>query len=103
MSGGYWNYQNDSAHNEIFQYASKPWNALEDREISELVWDVMELLHAFDWYKSGDTCEETYLKKKQEFKKKWFGSNRGLRIRRIVDDACAGLKDELYKTFGVEE
>ena len=103
MSGGYWNYHDDTARNEIFQYASRPWNALEDREISELVWDVFDLIHDFDWYKSGDTCEETYLKKKQEFKRKWFCSNRGLRIRRIVDDACAEMKDELYKTFGVEE
>lgn len=41
----------------------------EDREISELVWDVFDLIHSYDWYASGDTCKETYLKGKAEFKK----------------------------------
>ena len=102
MSGGLWGYTDDRAKSEVFEYAGKPWNALGDREISELVWDVFELLHAFDWYRSGDTCEETYLEKKAAFKKKWFGGNRGLRIRRYVDEAMEETKDELYKTFGLE-
>lgn len=103
MSGGYWNYENDRMQNEIFKYADRPWNTLEDREISELVWDVFELLHVFDWYKSGDTEEETYIEKKRAFKGKWFGSNRGLRIRKIINEACEDTKAELYKTFGIQK
>ena len=102
MSGGHFDYVDGRLKDEIFGWTDKPHNVFEDREISELVWDVLDLIHEFDWYKSGDTCEGTYLKAKAEFKKKWF-SNRGVRIRNIVDDAIADCKAELYKTFGFEE
>ena len=102
MSGGRFLYMDSQLKTEIFGFSDEAWNAFEDREISELVWDVLNLIHAFDWYKSGDTCKETYLKAKIEFKKKWF-SNRGVRIRRIVDEALKRCKDELYETFSLEE
>ena len=102
MSGGRFNYINDSLQGEIFHYSDKPWNVFEDREISELVFDVLDLIHDFDWYASGDTCKETYLKAKTAFKKKWF-SNRGVRIRQIVDEAVKQCKDELYETFGFKD
>lgn len=102
MSGGHFSYVDSALKSEIFGWADEPRNVFEDREISELVWDVLDLIHDFDWYISGDTCTETYLKAKKEFKKKWF-NNRGLRIRSIVDDALKQCKDELYKTFGFDE
>lgn len=101
MSGGRFEYADSRLKSEIFGYfADKPGNVFEDREISELVWDVLELIHDFDWYASGDTCKETYLKKKAEFKKKWL-DNRGVRVRRIIDDALAEVKAELYETYGI--
>ena len=100
MSGGHFNYMDSSLKNEIFRWTDGCWNVLEDREISELVWDVLDLLHDFDWYKSGDSGEDRYLTAKSKFKKKWF-SNRGVRVRRIVDNAVDELKQELYKTFGL--
>lgn len=101
MSGGRFEYADSRLKSEIFGYFSeKPSNVFEDREISELVWDVLELIHDFDWYASGDTCKETYLKKKAEFKKKWL-DNRGVRVRRIIDDALAEVKAELYETYGI--
>ena len=99
MSGGRFDYVDGQLKNEIFGWSDIPRNVFEDREISELVWDVLDLIHDFDWYASGDTCKETYLKKKAAFKKKWF-SNRGVRVRQIVDDALKQCKDELYETFG---
>lgn len=102
MSGGRFDYIDGRLKDEIFGWTDKPSNVFEDREISELVWDVLDLIHDFDWYASGDTCKETYLKKKAEFKKKWF-SNRGVRVRRIVDDALKQCKDELYETFSLED
>lgn len=101
MSGGAFDYVDNRLMTEIFDYADKPWNALEDREISELTWDLLNLLHDYDWYKSGDTSKETYLKAKAEFKKKWL-DNRGVRVKRIVDDAIQDLKQELYETYGLE-
>ena len=102
MSGGRFNYADSRLKNEIFGWSDDPHNVFEDREISELVWDVLNLIHDYDWYASGDTCKDTYLKKKADFKKKWF-SNRGVRVRRIVDDAVSELKQELYETFSLEE
>ena len=102
MSGGRFDYTDSRLKSEIFGWSDRPSNVFEDREISELVWDVLDLVHDFDWYVSGDTCEETYLKAKSEFKKKWF-DNRGVRVRRIVDEALKQTRDELYKTFGLIE
>ena len=102
MSGGRFDYKDSSLKNEIYGWTDKPINVFEDREISELVWDVLDLIHDFDWYISGDTCKETYLKEKSDFKKKWF-SNRGVRVRRIVDDAIQQCKNELYETFCIED
>lgn len=100
MSGGRFNYMDSTLKIEIFGWANRPTNVFEDREISELVWDVFDLIHSYDWYASGDTCKETYLKDKADFKKKWF-SNRGVRTRAIVDGALSDVRRELYETFGV--
>lgn len=98
MSGGHFNYRDSALKNEMFGWADRPTNVLEDRELSELAWDLLDVIHAYDWYKCGDTCKETYLKAKNEFKKKWL-SNRGVNVRRIVDEAVTELKAELYETF----
>ena len=101
MSGGYFDYRDSYLKNEIFGWTDTPRNVFEDREISELVWDVLNLIHDYDWYKSGDTCKDTYLKNKANFKKKWF-SNRGVRVRHTIDTAIQELRDELYETYGME-
>lgn len=98
MSGGHFNYQDSALKTEMFGWTDKPRNVLEDRELSELAWDLLDVIHEYDWYASGDTCKETYLKAKNEFKKKWL-SNRGVNVRRIVDEAVTELKAELYETF----
>ena len=100
MSGGRFEYADMTAKNMIFDY-DKCTNVFEDREISELVWDVFDLIHQFDWYKSGDTDKSDYLKAKRAFKKKWF-ENRGIRARRIIDEAVAELKRELYETYDLD-
>lgn len=101
MSSGRFNYADIRLKNEIFGWADNPENVFEDKEISALIWDVLELIRKFDWYKSGDIDKEDYLESKSKFKKKWF-SNRGVRIRRIVDDAINETKAELYETFGFD-
>lgn len=98
MSGGHFEYKDSALKNEMFGWTDTPRNVLEDRELSELTWDLLDVIHAFDWYKSGDTCKETYLKAKEKFKKKWL-SNRGLNVRRMIDEAVNELKLELYESF----
>ena len=78
MSGGKFDYSNDKAAREIFNWgadvdygmgdsnyqrnvkSARKINPLEDKQLSELVFDVFCLLHSFDWYASGDTGGETY-------------------------------------------
>lgn len=98
MSGGHFDYKDSALKSEMFGWTDTPSNVLEDRELSELTWDLLDVIHAYDWYKSGDTCKETYLKEKDEFKKKWL-SNRGINVRRIIDEAVNEMKAELYETF----
>lgn len=102
MSGGHFEYLDSRLKNEIFGYEDKPKNVFEDREISELVFDVLDLIHDFDWYYSGDTSKETYLKAKAEFKRKWL-SNRGICIKRTIDTAIDEVRAELYETYGIEK
>lgn len=100
MSGGRFDYKDQYAKSEIFGYTDKPANVFEDMEISNLVWDVFDLIHEYDWYASGDKSEVEYLTAKKQFKDKWLKSDE-TRVKRIVDDALADVKRELYKTFGL--
>lgn len=103
MSGGHFNYVDSHLKSEIFGWSDEPSNVFEDQEISELVWDVLNLIHDYDWYACGDTSESTYLKKKAAFKKKWFQTPPEERIKRIVDESIDDLRQELNKTFNIGE
>lgn len=113
MSGGYFNYSNDHAAREIFDYditisydleglqreakqAAKD-NPLEDHEISELVYDVFCLLHSFDWYKESDTSYETYKKDVVFFKNKWLRGDSSERMDRLTAQAIGRIKDAAEK------
>ena len=103
MSGGCWNYMNDSAASEILGYHiyvgygldsdkhEKNYkqvvrdNPLGDPEISALVYDVFCLLHSYDWAESGDTDMNDYQKDVEIFKKRWFKKARKDRIKEMID------------------
>lgn len=102
MSGGRFDYIDSRCKSEIFGWDDKCRNVFEDREISELIFDVFDLIHAYDWYASGDTCEGTYLEAKAEFKKKWLKRDDS-RVQMIIDNAIDEARQELYKTYGVPQ
>lgn len=102
MSGGRFDYKDIALKEEIFGYSEKFSNVFEDREISKLVWDILELIHEFDWYSSGDTSEERYLEAKTAFKKKWLQSEPEERAKTVIDEVIEEARSELYKTYGVE-
>ena len=102
MSGGRFNYADGNLKSEMFGYGDKPINVMEDDEVSELVWDVLNLIHDLDYYQSGDTCRETYIESKKEFKKKWFG-NRSERLEQIVDKKIEQLREEVKEMIGETE
>lgn len=118
MSGGHWGYKNDYIAHELFGWGFSPdygdegfaqskdaarVNPLEDLELSEMLWDLLCVLHSYDWYASGDTCEETYRKDVKRFKTKWLGRTRDDRIKAACDRLLDAAKDELYRTFGVKD
>lgn len=99
MSGGHFDYADKALKNDMFGYHHENKNPMEDREISNLVYDVLTLLHDFDWYKSGDTSEESYLTAKDKFKKKWLHNKNYQKevLEQIINDTLQETKDELLK------
>ena len=118
MSGGCWNYMNDSPASEILGYHicvgygldsdkhEKNYkqvvrdNPLGDPEISALVYDVFCLLHSYDWAESGDTDMDAYQKDVAAFKKRWFKKTRAAQIKEMIDICADNLKEDLYRAFG---
>ena len=94
MSGGHFDYQDnriddmmdiikhDIKYNDVeWNYNSETGESVEDygfqhsketlgilKKLLKDMKKVMEVLHAYDWYVSGDTCEETFLEKCKEVK-----------------------------------
>ena len=101
MSGGYFNYTNNTLQEEIFPNS---WTGKRDPhedpffdiEISDLVYDVFGLIHDLDYYKSADYGEGTYRKKLTVFKDKWFGKGaRQKRLVQYIDDQIAMTRADL--------
>lgn len=121
MSGGHWEYKNDTACGEIFDWELNPvyglggkdhkrysaiarkLNPCDDVEMSELVYDVFCLLHSFDWYASGDNCRPIYQADVDYFKNKWFKSSRADRMKEYVDYAVSELRQNLLDMIGKQE
>lgn len=95
MSGGHWNYKDEELKDEMFNYSEKPTNVLNDIELSELVWDILNLLHDYDWFVSGDTGEEDWLASKVAFKKKWLSGSRNDRLEKLIEKRLQEVSDEL--------
>ena len=94
MSGGHFNYADGNLKSEMFGWVDKPYDVMEDAEISELVWDLLDLIHKYDYYVSGDTLRKNYLEAKDDFKKKWFG-DREVRLEDILERKIEDLRKEM--------
>ena len=118
MSGGHWGYKNDYMAHEIFSWNMSPdygkegfdqakyarkLNPLEDKQLSEMLWDMLCLLHSYDWYASGDTCEDTYRKDVAHFKKKWLNRSTEELVCVEIDKALSEAREDLLQIFGGEE
>ena len=88
MSGGSMNY----FYSTLEQYE----DALEDRELNELIHDLVKVFHDKEWYDSADIGEGSYNLTVKSFKDKWFtevGQNR--RYSEYIDTAVRDLKRDL--------
>lgn len=100
MSGGRFNYADSNLKSEMFGWTDEPHNVMEDDEISELAWDLLDLIHTFDYYESGDTGRDNYIKAKNDFKNKWFKNSRKIRLEKIVDRKIEELKKDIAEMIG---
>lgn len=118
MSGGYLSNTNDRLAGELFGVLPYPSyeeqgadlsaiarqvDPLEDKLLSELTWDMLCVLNAYDYYKSGDICEESYREDVDGFKAKWLKPFKKDQVRKIVTEELEATRKELYRTFGLEE
>ena len=109
MSGGRFNYSDSSIMHELFPsswYSSDKRiirdDPYEDQEISQLMFELLNLTHDLDWYLSGDTCEETYVEAKQKFKERWFGKGgRKKMLTDLINQIFEESKKDCMKMIGV--
>ena len=107
MSGGHFEYKDSSLQSEIFNWGTETTeeamllNPLKDKEISGLTFDLLNLIHTFDWAISGDSSMDRYYQEVQLFKEKWLNSNKEDRTKHIIDISLEDIKKELYQTFGI--
>lgn len=119
MSGGRFNYTQQSLGYELFSFMSVDYgargfsqakearklNPLEDKQLSELCWDLLCVIHSYDWYASADTCEKTYRADVKRFKDKWLKPAPEELLRAEIDKAVEELRSELLVTLcgGLED
>lgn len=74
-------------------------NALNDFELSTLVYDVLCLLHTYDYVYAGDYDNEELQEQVAAFKKKWLKTPRKTQMKETIDACMECLKDDLYASF----
>ena len=89
MSGGYLDY--------ICFKLDDITDRIDDREIKDLIKDLADLLHDYEWWQSGDYGSETYYEKLDKFRAKWFGDNRNERLIYYLNTALDEVKAEINK------
>ena len=114
MSGRRFDYSNDRLCHDIFGWEvsadygecgfkqskiARRLDPLDDILLSELVFDVFCVLHSYDWWKSGDTCEDDYREDVQRFKDKWLKQLPEERVKEIIDDELNVTRWRLYNAF----
>ena len=76
-------------------------NPMHNRELSELVADVMCLLYGLEWFDSCDIGEETYKECVNKFKAKWMHRTENDRLNSYAEDLKSyyeELVEELKET-----
>lgn len=119
MSGGHFDYIENTAANSLFNYcvsipryvdggeyakdykdnltAAIRIDPMEDADISALLFDMLYLIHSCDFYKSGDTGPDQYREDLNWFRKKWFKTSRDERLREYVDVILGDARDKCYR------
>lgn len=91
MSGGSYSYVYCKVENECV-------GRMFDRQLDEMMKDLVKVLHDLEWWQSSDTGEDTYRRAVTEFKKKWF-KQRKIDVQKQIESEFEKTKDELMKEF----
>jgi hypothetical protein len=102
MSGGSHNYISSTINGALFGYyisshyenvcdaenarIARNLNPMHDRELSELMADVICLLYGLEWLDSCDIGEETYKECVNKFKAKWMHRKENDRLNSYAED-----------------
>lgn len=90
MSGGSLNYFYSDLESHVGDFS--------DKELDDLVKDLVKLFHDREWFLSGDKNEGDWVEARDEFKKKWFGD--GARLKRI-ETYLEQIRNDVLDSFGV--
>lgn len=118
MSGGSHNYIASTINSALFGYyisahyenvcdaenarIARNLNPMHDRELSELMADVICLLYGLEWLDSCDIGEETYKKCVNKFKAKWMHRKENDRLNSYAED-LKSYYEELVEELKGEE
>lgn len=78
-------------------------NRMYDAEMNDLIKDLCEVLHALEWWQSGDYGEESYREELTKFKAKWFKGDRQERLKGYIDEQIGIVRSQLYSLIGEVE
>lgn len=87
MSGGHFDYEYCTIENT---YCGN----MEDRELNDMMVDLVKLLKDLEWYMSGDTSSVEYRESVVEFKRKWFKGDRAERYKEYFKQEYERLVEE---------
>lgn len=93
MSGGSYNYT-------CYRVEEEYVGAMHDAELDEMMKDLVDVLHDVEWWQSSDIGEDDYRKTVKAFKAKWFDSDRGERLKPIIDRKINKVRKELIDMIG---
>ena len=93
MSGGSYDYV-------CYKLSNECEGRMYDAEMNDLIKDLCDLLHALEWWQSGDTSESRYREELSRFKAKWFKGDRQERLKGYIDEQIGIVRSQLYSLIG---
>lgn len=96
MSGGSYSY-------EYYRVEEEYVGAMHDAELDEMMKDLVKVLHDVEWWQSCDIGEDDYRKTVKAFKAKWFDSDRGERLKPIIERKINKVRKELMDMIGGDD
>ena len=89
MSGGSYNYTYQQVYDTYV-------DAMYDKQLNDMIKDLVEVLHDLEWWQSADIGEEDYRQTVTRFKRKWIQQSK-LDIQKLIEYEFEEKKNDLLK------